>query len=1073
MPFLTGNAYKPNELEQKVIEHWRTTKAFQESIHHRSTANPFIFLEGPPTANGMPHAGHVLTRTLKDVVGRYQTMRGHRVERKAGWDCHGLPVEIEVEKELGLKNKGDIETYGVGPFNQKCRESVFRYKAEWERMCERLGQWIDFEHPYVTLENDYIESVWWSLKKAWEKGLLDKGHRVTPHCPRCDTALSSHEVNLGYREVEEPSVFVKFRLVGKKDEFILAWTTTPWTLPGNVALAVGKEIEYVRVRSKDPAAPKETYLLAKECMGVLRGEHEILETLPGASLVGAAYEPLFPFLKEHLLKEFDIVKDLPGPDRKGRHWGPAWHVVAADFVTTQDGTGIVHTAKMYGEDDYNLGVALNIPAIHTVRTNGTFEPFVTPYAGQFVKDADPNIIEDLRAKGLLYRVKVHAHDYPFCWRCQTPLLYYARDSWFIRMSQLRDKLVAHNNTVNWVPAHVRDGRFGEFIRNVRDWALSRDRYWGTPLPVWTCTKNPAHQHCVGSLEELRAMADDATKKLLAVPGLDLHKPFVDDLHLVCPHCRARMDRETSVIDTWYDSGAAQYAQWNHPKNPENASRVAAPVDFITEGIDQTRGWFYTLLAESTFLFDRPSYKNCVVMGLILDEKGAKMSKSKKNYTDPNLIFEEYGADSMRWYLLSSSAITADKRFFAAAVREVYTRFFLTLWNTYQFFRSYAELDHWTPEAKRPDAAKRSLLDRWLLARLATVSRIAREEADAYNVHKATQAIEGFLVDDLSNWWLRRSRRRFWGDDSSADKDAAYATLHDALRGVITLAAPFAPFLTEALFQDLRAKGDPASVHHLNYPMGAATAEETELEREMRQIRALTESARSLRSKSGIKTRIPLRKATIVRNAAVSTTFRELLPILEEEANVKGVVLASTAAGLEDHEARIQQGPVGKELKQDAKAVLAAAREADPRQLGRQLVSQGRTTLAGKTLDKSYFLITAVAAPGTLKGDVGPDSIFLDAVLTPELESEGWAREVTRRIQEMRKEARLALQDRIRCGLEASPPVLAFLKGWVKQVGEETRADEVVLGRAPPAALLRKDWDIEGEKVTITLERVRP
>jgi isoleucyl-tRNA synthetase len=1058
MPFLDGRDYKPDALERKVLQYWRDHKTFQASIERRRKSAPFVFLEGPPTANGLPHAGHVLTRTLKDAVCRYQTMRGHLVERKAGWDCHGLPVEIEVEKELGLKNKQDIERYGVGPFNQKCRESVFRYKREWEEMSERVGFWLDFADPYVTLENRYIESVWWSLDAAWKKGLLYKGHRVTPHCPRCDTALSSHEVNLGYKTVEEPSVFVKFPVEGQPGTFLLAWTTTPWTLPGNVALAVGPDIEYVKVRPQAPDAPRETYILARGCLGILRGEHEVVESIPGIRLAGTRYDPLFPHLRDHLAADPKQAEKLP----------TAWRVYAADFVTTEDGTGIVHTAAMYGEDDYNLGVAKGFPLVHTVASDGTFREFVTPYRGQFVKDADANIIEDLRSAGLLYRVKNHEHEYPFCWRCSTPLLYYARDSWFIRMSQVRDALVAHNSEVNWVPAHVRDGRFGEFIGNVRDWALSRDRYWGTPLPVWTCTQC-SHMECIGSLEELSKKGDAETQRRLQAPDLDLHKPAVDELHLVCPKCNGRMDREKSVIDTWYDSGAAQFAQWHYPF--ENADKVGRPVDFIAEGIDQTRGWFYTLLAESAFLFDRPSYRNVVVMGLVLDEKGQKMSKSKKNYTDPNLIFQEYGADAMRWYLLGSSSVTADKRFFAAAIRDTFTRFFLTLWNTYQFHRGYAELDHWTPTAARLDRKTRPPLDRWLLERLDRAASTARTEADAYNYHKAVQAIEAFLVDDVSNWWLRRSRRRFWTEDASEDKASAYATLYEALRGVVTLAAPYAPFVTEALWQDLRAPTDVESVHFLNYPGEAGTDQETELEREMRQLRGLTEAARSLRSKAGIKTRIPLRTLTVVSAAPPSATFQALQGILQEEANVKEVQFARSAAGLEDFEARIQQSVVGRAFKNEAKAILAAAREADPRQLGRALTRDGFVELVGHRLAAENFQVTSVAAPGTLKADIGHQTLFLDATLTPELEAEGWAREVTRRIQEMRKEARLELTETIVTAVQADPAILGHLERWKDHIQSETRSAELRLGGASNGGT-HKDWDIEGEKVTISLARVR-
>ncbi|HLE47921.1 MAG TPA: class I tRNA ligase family protein, partial [Candidatus Thermoplasmatota archaeon] len=794
------------------------------------------------------------------------------------------------------------------------------------------------------------------------------------------------------------------------------------------------------------------------CLGVVRGEHDIVATMKGRDLVGTAYEPLFPFLNEKLKTVPETSKSV----------GRAWHVVPADFVTTDDGTGIVHTAKMYGEDDFQLGEALGIPALHTVKSNGTFHDFVAPYAGLFVKDADPKIIEDLRTAGKLYRVKVHKHDYPFCWRCSTPLLYYARDQWFIRMSQRRDRLVAHNDTVNWVPEHVKDGRFGDFITNVKDWALSRDRYWGTPLPVWTCTKCK-HQECVGSIAELVRLGGDPVKHLVDAKKLDLHKPAVDEIHLACPKCTNRMDRDPSVIDTWYDSGAAQYAQWHYPF--ENKDKLQHPVDFITEGLDQTRGWFYTLLAESTVLFDRPSYQNCVVMGLILDEKGFKMSKSKKNYTDPNEIVEKFGADSMRWYLLSNGAVTADKRFFAAAVQETHAKFFLTLWNTFQFLQSYAELDGWKPGARPPPFAERPLLDKWLLTRLQSVSAIAVEEADRYSVHKATNAIQDFLVDDLSNWWLRRSRKRFWSDEASADKASAYATLHEALLTVIALAAPFAPFLTEHLFQALRLPNMPESVHLANYPTGVAGPHPMELM--MEEIRDITEAARRLRDQAQIKTRIPLAKLLLVRPAPPAD-FQQLLDLVREEANVKEVQVVASAAGLEDHEARINPQVVGREFKNDAKPIMEAARNADAKKLGKELAATGRATLAGKELDVRFFTLKTVATQGTLKADLPRGgTIILDAQLTPELEAEGWARELVRRIQEMRKEAKLALEDQIETTIQASQIVSGPATRWQQFIQKETRSRDLTFdGRARSSGLV-KEWDIEGEKVTIAITKAQP
>lgn len=1047
-----ARAYRADELERSIIEFWNTNDTFRRSISNRRGKDPFVWLEGPPTANGMPHAGHVLTRTMKDVVCRYKTMRGYYVERKAGWDCHGLPVEIEVEKELGLKNKQDIETYGVAAFNQKCRESVFRYKKEWEDTCARLGQWVDFENPYVTLTNDYIESVWWSLQQAWEKKLLFKGFRVAPSCARCGTALSSHEVALGYKDVEEPSVFVKFKIIGKPNEYLLAWTTTPWTLPGNCALAVGKDIDYVTVEQQTEKGA-ERYTLAKGCIGVIRGEHKIVAEMKGETLRGTKYEPLFPFLKSQ--------PEFAAPNAK------VWFVDTADFVTTEDGTGIVHTAVMYGEDDYEFGVKHGIPQKHTVQLDGKFAPWVTAYAGMWVKDADPKILEDLRTKGLLYRQKLHKHTYPFCWRCGTPLLYYARDQWFIRMSQLRDRLVPHNNTVNWMPDHVKEGRFGDFITNVKDWALSRDRYWGTPLPIWNCT-SCKHQHAVGSVAELTKMGGPSVDAIVKSGKLDLHKPAVDDIKLACPKCGKGMQRETAVIDTWYDSGAAHFAQWHYPFENKELIDTVSPADFITEGLDQTRGWFYTLLATSTILFDRPAYRNCLVLGLILDEKGQKMSKSKKNYTDPNDMFRKFGADSMRWYLLSSGSVTADKRFFEQAISDTHTKMFLTLWNTAQFLFSYAELDGWKPGARPPMFAQRPVLDQWLLTRLQTVSGLVVKEGDEYNFHKSTTAIQEFLVNDLSNWWLRRSRRRFWSEENTPDKAAAYATLHEALLTVVALAAPFSPFVTEHLFHKLRTPNMPDSVHLTNYPPGIPAAQP--IETTMEEIRDITEATRRLRDQAQIKTRIPLAKLTLVRGA-VDPNFKALLDLVRDEGNIKEIQIVKSAEGLQDHEAKVNQQAIGREFKNEAKPIMEAARAADPKKLGRELAATGKTTLAGKELGVQFFQMMTVAAEGTLKADLPRGgTVILDARMTPELEAEGWARELVRRIQEMRKEAKLNLDDFIETKIKASPNVAKHASGWTDYIRDETRSKSVSFNGETGGAGLVKEWDIEGEKVTIGVQR---
>ncbi len=1043
--------YQADAAERELLAWWKENRVFEQSVSNRKDAEPFVFLEGPPTANGMPHPGHVLTRTLKDTVCRYQTMRGHRVERRAGWDCHGLPVEIEVEKELGLKNKQDIEDYGVEKFNQKCRESVFRYLDEWVEMSERVGFWLDFDDAYVTLTNPYIESVWWSLKQAWDKNLLYQGHRVSPYCPRCGTALSSHEVAQGYKEIEEPSVFAKFRIAGTENEYLLAWTTTPWTLPGNVALAVGPDIDYVKVEQETPDGV-ERYILARACLDVLRGDYTEVGSLSAQDLEGMEYEPLFPFLKGEV------------GDAK------AWVVGPADFVTTEDGSGIVHTAVMYGEEDYDFGEALGLPKVHTVAEDGTFHDFVTAYAGTPVKEADPRIIEDLREAGLLYRVVPYTHSYPFCWRCDTALLYYALDSWFLRMTELRDNLVRHNDTVNWYPGHIKAGRFGEFIGNVRDWALSRDRYWGTPLPVWTCD-GCGHRACVGSIDELEARGGDKVAAARKEESLDLHKPFLDGITFVCDECQGTMRREPSVIDTWYDSGAAHFASWHYPFDHESDIDERSPADFVAEGLDQTRGWFYSLLATAAIVFDRPAYRNVVVNGLVLDDEGRKMSKSRRNYTSPDALFERFGADAVRWTLLSSSAPWADKRFGEDAVRESYARFVLTLYNTFGFYETYRDLDGWDPDEDPPD--EYTPIDRWLRSRTQEVIAGAREDADSYQLHKATRRIEAFLVDDVSNWWLRRSRRRFWTDAPGFDKASAYHTLRDALATVARLCAPYAPFLSERIHRTVRRTADPESVHLCDYPEADESARDPELETAMQHIRELAEGCRAMRAKAGVKNRVPLAQATIVRRDNVPDAFHDLEPLLQAEANVKTIVHQSTSDEFEASEATVNQRSLGRTLKAAAKPVLAALRDADPRQLAKELDENGHVTVTTDDgpveVPPEHFDFRTVEREGTVKAESGPYAVYLDTTLTPELEAEGWAREIVRRIQEMRKEAECEMEEEIQTRVEAPDGIEKHLGAWTEFVERETRSRSLEF--APPTDTdLTKDWDIEGETVRIGITR---
>ena len=806
-------------LETGLLEAWGHENAFQSSIDSRRSGAPFIFLEGPPTANGKPGIHHVVARTYKDLVCRWKTMEGFLVERKGGWDTHGLPVEIEVQKRMDLMSNEAIEAFGMEDnFNQACRDSVWTYESAWREMTERMAYWVDLDNPYVTLDNNYVESCWWAMKQMFDKGLLYRGYKVLPYCPQTGTSYSSHEVALGYKEVEEPSVYVKFKLIDDAAS-ILAWTTTPWTLPGNVGLAVGPEVTYVRARVTEQAenwvgaggaSVGEEIILAKELMKeVLRHNVEVLEEFPGSSLVGKAYEPLFP----------DAV---PRGDSE-----TAWTILEADWVTTTDGTGVVHTAVMYGEDDYNLGMAAGLPAHHTVEMNGSFSKGIHPQLdGRYVKDCDATIIELLSAaggsngkgpqSGLLYREKIYSHDYPHCWRTDHPLLYYAMDSWFVRMTAVKERLIEFNSQTEWAPDWVGEGRFGEWIRNVKDWAISRERYWGTPIPVWR--SEDGQMKCVGSIAELQhevALAVAAGFENPECPDdVDLHRPIVDEFTFVSDDGKP-MKREPFVMDCWFDSGCASFAQWHYPFAKDNKFETSYPIDYICEGVDQTRGWFYTLLAVSTAVFDKPAYKRCLSLGLILDAEGKKMSKSKGNIVDPWDHFNREGADATRWYMVTAGAPWNPLKFDSNGVRETYAKMFLTLWNIYKFHADYAAIDGFDPEISTSEVSSRPSLDRWILSRLATTARNYHADFKSWNFHKACRDLEDFIVNDVSNWYVRRSRRRLWDDAETMDKVACQHTLHEILTTVCRLIAPVSPFMVDTIHRNLTGE----TVHQAAWPLG--------------------------------------------------------------------------------------------------------------------------------------------------------------------------------------------------------------------------------------------------------------
>ena len=973
--------YQPAKLEKEIIDSWEKNDIFRKSVEKRKGSKPFVFLEGPPTANGTPHPGHVLTRIMKDVVLRYYTMKGFYVPRRAGWDTHGLPVEIEVEKKLGLKTKQDIEKYGIEKFNQECRKSTFRYENEWIEMTRRVGFWIDMDNPYITLENDYIESVWWSLKQLWEKGYLYKGYKVVPYCPRCGTALSAHEVAQGYKSVTEPSIFVKFKL---KDEnaYFLAWTTTPWTLLSNVALAVHPDEPYLKIKYRG-----EILILAEERVARLfKGEeYEILDRFMGKELEGKEYEPLFTYER---------------PEKK------AWYVICADFVTMDEGTGIVHIAPAFGEEDYEAGREYDLPVIQLVKKDGTFDEKVEPWKGMFVKDADPLIIKHLEERGLIFAVQDYTHDYPFCWRCDTPLLYYAMESWFIAVSKFRKQLVENNETVEWYPDHIKHGRFGDFISEAKDWALSRNRYWGTPLPIWRC-KKCGNEICVGSVEELKKLSKEFPEKY------DLHKPFVDDLEVMCPNCNSRMEREPYVIDCWYDSGSAFFAQWHYPFENQEEFEENFPVDFICEALDQTRGWFYSLMAISTLLFNRAPYRRVLTLGLVLDKEGQKMSKSKKNYLDPNYIFDREGADAMRWYLLSTNAPWIPIRFYEDAIKETLGRFILTLWNSFRFYVSYAKLDRFDPVNKYIPVDKRKGIDRWILSRLQSTIKEVKENMDKFEIHKATRSIEDFVVEDLSNWYIRRSRKRLWIEEESEDKLSCYSTLYDVLMTLSKLSAPFIPFITEAIYQNIKTDGMEESVHLCDYPEINEKLLDKDLEESMEIVRNITDIGRAIRGKIGVKIRYPLGKAIVVCNKEIEEKVAPFTDLIKEEINVKDVLFSR------------DEKEFGEEIRK-----------------GRFVLEEGEKV-----------------------------KVILDSELTDELFAEGLSREIVRRIQSMRKELDLDIEDRIETEISLKEDKINLLKKWLDYISGETRSISIDFKDTPGGDLI-KSWKIGDMDVKIGIRKAK-
>jgi len=1014
-------------LERRVLERWRERDVFRESVRRRAGAQPWVFYEGPPTANGAPGAHHVLARVFKDIFPRYKTMRGYAVERKGGWDCHGLPVEIAVEKELGFSSKEDIERYGIAEFNARCRESVFTYVEEWKRLTERIGFWIDLEDAYRTLDDDYIESVWWALKAIWTKGLLYEGHKVVPYCPRCGTALSSHELGQpgAYRDVVDPSVYVRLPLVDGDDE-LLVWTTTPWTLVSNAAVAVDPDLTYVRARQGGT-----TFVLAEALVEHVLGESaEVVDRFPGRELLGARYEPPFDFIPASA-------------------YGPKGHtVLPGDFVTADDGTGLVHTAIAFGEDDFRLGEQQGLAVVNPVRPDGTYDERIGPFAGRWVKDADPDLVADLDARGRLLRAEPYEHAYPHCWRCGTPLLYYAKPSWYIRTSAVRDRLLAANEEIGWHPEHVKHGRFGHWLENNVDWALSRERYWGTPLPVWRCPEG--HVRCVGSFAELEERS--------GVPVGDPHRPYVDSIGFPCDECGQRMERVPEVIDVWFDSGAMPFAQHHAPF--ENEGRFAArfPADFICEALDQTRGWFYSMLAVSTLLFDRSSYRNVVCLGLILDEQGRKMSKSLGNVVAPWEVLDSYGADALRWYFLTSKQPWDGYRFSLDAIGEAVRQFLLQLWNTYGFYVLYANAGG--VDVRGTPAVEPTELDSWALSRAAATVEIVRERLDAFDATTAGRAIAAF-VDDLSNWYVRRSRRRFWEGDA-----AAFVTLRDCLLTVARLLAPFCPFLADEVYENLDG-GEP-SVHLCDFP--APGGRDEELEHAMAVVRETVRLGHAARGQAKLKVRQPLRAAVVVATSGERAAIERLADVVREELNVRELRFVSEADELGQVEVKPNYRSLGPRFGKDMPVVARAVAGLDPAHVASAL-REGREigiSVAGHdhTLTPEDLLTAMKPLAGYQVEREGSHAVALELELDAELREEGLAREIVHAVQAARKGAGLDVSDRIVLMLGGDEGLLAAARAHAGYLAAETLATLVTFDGAESGP----GSTIEGRELRIAVAR---
>jgi len=1028
------------EREKEILEFWNKNDIFGKSIKSRENSPVFTFYDGPPTANGKPHIGHILTRVVKDLIPRYKTMKGFKVLRKAGWDTHGLPVELEIEKELGISGKPQIENYGVEPFIKKCKNSVFKYESLWREMSDRVGFWADMDNPYVTYHNEYIESVWWALKQIWEKELLYKGHKIVPYCPRCGTALSSHEVAQGYRDVKEKSVIAKFKLKNKNNEYFLAWTTTPWTLPSNVALCVNADEDYSKVKAESG----EIYIMANALIDNVLGESkfDIIETCKGLDFEKTEYEPLFDYVKT---------------DKK------AFYIVCDSYVTLTEGTGIVHIAPAFGEDDARVGRKYDLPFVQFVDEQGKLTK-ETEFEGIFVKDADPLIIKKLKERHKLFAAINFEHSYPFCWRCDTPLIYYARDTWFIEMTKVRDMLIANNQTVNWLPENIKNGRFGNFLENVIDWGLSRERYWGTPLPIWEC--ECGHRHVIGSIEELKSMSNNCPD------DIELHKPYIDNVFLNCPKCGKKMKRVSEVIDCWFDSGSMPFAQWHYPFENKEIFNENFPADFISEAIDQTRGWFYTLMAISTLIFNKAPYKNVIVLGHVQDKEGRKMSKHTGNVVDPWEILDKQGADAIRWYFYTNSSPWLPNRFYEEAVNEGQRKFMGTFWNTYAFFVLYANIDNFNPNDYKFEYDKLSPMDKWILSKLNTLIKYVDENLNNYKLTEPARAMSDF-VDELSNWYVRRSRERFWGKDMPQDKVNAYMTLYTVLTTLCKLSAPFVPFMSESIYQNIVRnvyEDVPVSVHLCDFPKADSNYIDKELEKNMDLVLSVVVAGRAARNTANIKNRQPIGNMYIKTENTLSEMYLE---VIKEELNIKSIQFKDDLSSFTSYSFKPQLRTLGKKYGKLIPKIGQYLKDSNGNILMSELKTNGFVKFSidenDIELSEDDLLIETIQTEGFVSESDKNITVVIDTNLTNELIEEGFVREIISKVQTMRKEAGFEVLDRIILSYSENKKIADILQRNSQQIKTDVLAEKIKA--EIPNDGYTKQWNINGELVEFNVLKI--